>query len=74
MIFTAAAPSALENIGAYYYLVFVCLTAIQIGLVLVLFPDVSRPCFKIETLTDRVFPDKGLHPGTNVGCFRGRSR
>jgi hypothetical protein len=43
LIFTAAAPAALANIGALYYVVFIVLTAIQLVIVILFFPDVSGP-------------------------------
>ena len=41
LIFTAAAPAALANIGALYYVVFIVLTFFQLLLVIFFFPDVS---------------------------------
>ncbi|KAJ9608743.1 hypothetical protein H2200_006514 [Cladophialophora chaetospira] len=54
MIFTAAAPSALDHIGALYYVVFICLTAVQIVLVLAFFPDTKG--FTLEQMS-AVFGD-----------------
>lgn len=42
MIFTAAAPSALDHIGALYYIVFIVLTAIQVVVIILYFPNVSH--------------------------------
>lgn len=41
LIFTAAAPAALANIGALYYVVFIALTTVQLFIVILVFPDVS---------------------------------
>ncbi|KAJ9637394.1 hypothetical protein H2204_004818 [Knufia peltigerae] len=39
LIFTAAAPAALANIGALYYVVFIALTTVQLFIVILVFPD-----------------------------------
>jgi hypothetical protein len=51
-IFTAAAGPAFDNIGAYYYVVFIILSAIMTCVVAFWFPDVSytTPYFSIILL------------------------
>ena len=43
LIFTVAAPTALRTTGAYFYVVFIGLTAIQFVIALVFFPNVRVP-------------------------------
>lgn len=41
LIFTVAAPTALRTIGAYFYVVFIGLTAVQLVIAILLFPNVG---------------------------------
>ncbi|KAK5058471.1 hypothetical protein LTR69_006876 [Exophiala sideris] len=63
LIFTAAAPAALANIGALYYVVFIVLTFFQLLLVIFFFPDTKG--FTLEQMS-AVFGDAVVDMHGNV--------
>jgi hypothetical protein len=50
LIFTAAAPTALKTTGAYFYVVFIGLTAVQFVIAWFLFPNVRSSLYMISWL------------------------
>lgn len=60
LIFTVAAPTALRTIGPYFYVVFIGLTALQLVVAVLLFPNVSvLKRIHVKLLAD-VFQTKGF--------------
>lgn len=69
LIFTAAAPTALRTMGAYFYVIFIGLTALQFVIAILYFPNVCLSTKTNSRIVANIFADKRFHLRADVSCF-----